>query len=672
MMGPYSFVYDLEIFNGQLIATGGVIEDEGIERFVSRWNGTTWEEFGPDNLYGEYPFLADLAVYRDTLYLAGSFHLAADDSVGNLARWRDGSWEVVGGGTDGRVSSLQVFHDELIVGGRFSHAGNASANNIAAWNGTSWATLGEGLQSDGYSYVGILLVSNDRLFVGGSFDSAGDAPVRDVAVWDGAAWDSLAPLPNLRIFPICLTSFENRIIAGGRFALDRVGVANVMAWDGGTTWSPVSTWGVELVGTPRALLATPEGLVCDGEFTLPGQLESKSAIARWDGSDWQIIGDRLDLPVSAFAIFRGEIVAAGWFQTIDGDSLRYIARWDGDSWHPLGAGLSGPGLALAVHRDRLIVAGTFVYAGGEPLRGIAEWDGQSWRRFGSGILGRVTDVAIYNDEVYACGRFTWAGETPARSLAKWNGARWESIDRELTFEDDDAWVSYLELWNGQLVAAGNFETVAGAEARDLAIWNGIHWRPLTPLLDMTVSELASDQGRLVVGGAFYGPNGHPDQDYIRQWDGSRWLRMGSGLSSGRDGYSEFPSVTAIARWDGGLYVSGLFRFAGRNPSFRIARWDGSAFGAPISKPTLTVAPNPAVDTVHFSWHLDDPGNVQLRVFNVLGREVAWPVRGLQPGGPGTDHWALIDDQGRQVPAGVYFVRLESERGSAVSRVVVLR
>ena len=677
---PYSWVQDLVVLDDHLVAAGHFIRTGEERTFIVRWNGTAWEDIGPDSLYGGYPLLTDLAVYRDTLYAAGAFHLAADDSLGNLVRWRGDSWEVVGGGTDGTVYALEVYRDQLIVSGSFGRAGDAPVHNIAAWNGGAWAALGGGLQSDHYSFVGTLLASDDRLVVAGQFESAGDVAARDVAIWNGAMWDSLATLsahPGA-FQPIrCLTSFENRIIAGGIFDLGEGGYhADVIAWDTGMKWVPVSTRGTQLVGTPYAILATPEGLVCEGEFTLPGQLETTTAIARWDGTHWHVLGDRLDAPVSAFALYRSQIIAAGWFHTIDGDSLNYIASWDGGSWHPLGEGLSGPALALKVRGDHLIVGGAFAYAGGDPLLNIAQWDGHSWRPLGNGVwragLSGVTDLAIYDGELYVCGYFTWAGDTPARSIARWNGARWDAIDGELTFKDNDPWIGELEVWNGQLVAAGNFETAGGEESRKLAIWDGIHWRPLKPLLDMAVTELASDQGRLVVGGVFSGPQGFLDSNYILQWDGTRWLRMGSGLWSGRDGVWELPGVTAVAGWDGALYAGGHFRFAGDKPSFHIARWDGRAFGAPPPRPTLTVMPNPALDVVSFGWHLDGPGTVVLRVFNVLGREVARPVSGLQPGGPGAQRWALSDNLGKRVAAGVYFVHLESERGSTVSRVVVLR
>ena len=379
--------------------------------------------------------------------------------------------------------------------------------------------------------------------------------------------------------------------------------------------------------------------------------------------------------MSALALYRNEIIAGGWFHTIGGDSAAYVARWDGKSWHPLGGGVSGPVLALLVHENHLIAGGTFTYADGKPVQCVAEWDGGSWRPLDSGVWQAgdhgVIDLEIYDGRLVACGRFSWAGDIPARSIAVWTGEGWEALDSGLSFEGGNHQVNELALWNGQLIAAGNFDTVDGQKAKDLAIWNGNRWRPLTPLLNMTVNEMAVDEGRLVVGGSFF-DSGQFDQSSILQWDGTRWLRMGTGLWSGRSGIWELPGVTAMTRWNNALHVAGRFRFAGDRPSYHIARWDGAAFDTPPQQVSVTAVPNPARDQILFGWWLDEPGDVELRVFNVLGREVARPVSGFRPGGPGEVRWTPVDHQGRPLPSGVYFARFESEGASTVQRVVVLR
>lgn len=80
-------------------------------------------------------------------------------------------------------------------------------------------------------------------------------------------------------------------------------------------------------------------------------------------------------------------------------------------------------------------------------------------------------------------------------------------------------------------------------------------------------------------------------------------------------------------------------------------------------------PDPRGAAEHRPWcH----GDVELRVFNALGREVVRLVSGFRPGGPGEVRWTPADHQGRLLPSGVYFARFESERTSTVQRVVVVR
>jgi len=64
------------------------------------------------------------------------------------------------------------------------------------------------------------------------------------------------------------------------------------------------------------------------------------------------------------------------------------------------------------------------------------------------------------------------------------------------------------------------------------------------------------------------------------------------------------------------------------------------------RPWLRVWPNPARQVVHLT-----PAAMQVRVFDVLGREVV--VLDVPKTGPGGVTWDLKDRQGRRVPAGVY-------------------
>ena len=93
-------------------------------------------------------------------------------------------------------------------------------------------------------------------------------------------------------------------------------------------------------------------------------------------------------------------------------------------WLP-GEGL--PGLdntvyAAAVHDDgtgpALFVGGRFSIAGDVIAENIAKWDGTQWEPLGSGTSSNVNALTVYNGELIAGGNFTTAGGMEANYIAR--------------------------------------------------------------------------------------------------------------------------------------------------------------------------------------------------------------------------------------------------------------
>jgi hypothetical protein len=78
-------------------------------------------------------------------------------------------------------------------------------------------------------------------------------------------------------------------------------------------------------------------------------------------------------------------------------------------------------------------------------------------------------------------------------------------------------------------------------------------------------------------------------------------------------------------------------------------------------------PNPFNPTTNIRFEVGHPGLVRLRVFDVLGRQVAALVDGFRSAGRYNVVWDAAD-----VSSGVYFCRLESEGRSATMRMVMMR
>jgi hypothetical protein len=85
---------------------------------------------------------------------------------------------------------------------------------------------------------------------------------------------------------------------------------------------------------------------------------------------------------------------------------------------------------------------------------------------------------------------------------------------------------------------------------------------------------------------------------------------------------------------------------------------------------VSIAPNPVRRDVLFSFDLPSRGSVELRVYDVQGRLVATPLRGIHESGRITATWGGFGRSGSKIPPGVYLAELRFGRQSSVRRFVV--
>jgi hypothetical protein len=82
-------------------------------------------------------------------------------------------------------------------------------------------------------------------------------------------------------------------------------------------------------------------------------------------------------------------------------------------------------------------------------------------------------------------------------------------------------------------------------------------------------------------------------------------------------------------------------------------------------------PSPASASLHIAWTMPSEGPARLAVFDVRGHLlIAWSAPAF-PRGVRAFDWDLRDAHGARLPAGVYYLRLESERARRVRRFVCL-
>ncbi len=89
-------------------------------------------------------------------------------------------------------------------------------------------------------------------------------------------------------------------------------------------------------------------------------------------------------------------------------------------------------------------------------------------------------------------------------------------------------------------------------------------------------------------------------------------------------------------------------------------------------PAPTLAPNPFNPQTHVLFSLAEPGRVQVSVYDIAGRRVAVLADQAFDAGSQDLLWNGLDDAGRAVSSGVYFVRIDGAGLSASLRAALLR
>ena len=105
---------------------------------------------------------------------------------------------------------------------------------------------------------------------------------------------------------------------------------------------------------------------------------------------------------------------------------------------------------------------------------VARWDGSTWQPFGLGMNDDVRALTVYNGELIAGGDFDVAGGVQAYNIASWNALTeaWQPLGSGI------ARVSALVTYHDTLIDGGLFRYAGGVYARHIARWDGASWDSL--------------------------------------------------------------------------------------------------------------------------------------------------------------------------------------------------
>ena len=262
--------------------------------------------------------------------------------------------------------------------------------------------------------------------------------------------------------------------------------------------------------------------------------------------------------VYCMAVYNGDLIVGGYFQTAGDTIARNIAAWDGTNWSRLAGGISGTYrdvYALEVYDGWLYVGGDFQSAGG-PARNFAAWDGTEWHQFGNFMNDRVYDLHVWNDLLVVGGAFTKTPDnTDVNLIATWDGVSWGTLGTGITGSNDSK-VMCLDTYDGDLVAAGFFSQADGSSAGNLAAWNGSGWSELGGGAWGFVYDMVVWDSKLVVDGG----GGKP----LAAWDGASWTTLIDYIDAG--------DVRGLEVHDGQLLAYGHFDDIEGVPMSGLIQW----------------------------------------------------------------------------------------------------
>jgi hypothetical protein len=92
----------------------------------------------------------------------------------------------------------------------------------------------------------------------------------------------------------------------------------------------------------------------------------------------------------------------------------------------------------------------------------------------------------------------------------------------------------------------------------------------------------------------------------------------------------------------------------------------------VQAPRMSLAPNPFTRSTDIRWQITDNSEFKLRVFDITGRLVRDLSRQSSViGNQSSVVWRGMDDRGRRLPTGIYFVQLDTETHSETQKLILV-
>ena len=353
-----------------------------------------------------------------------------------------------------------------------------------------------------------------------------------------------------------------------------------------------------------------------------------------DGNSWSSLG-LTDYLVFCFAA-SGTNLFAGTKHGI------FLSTNDGASWTDVNSALTDTAVGT------LAISGANIFAGTADGAFLSTNNGTSWAVIDSGLTDDF-GVRIAINTIAIIGTNIFAG-TPGEGvfLSTNNGTSWNAVNSGLAGRE----VFSLSVIDQNLFAA----TIGGVfRTTDY----GTNWTSVNADLpiDYFISSTVSG-GNLFTGTLQNGV-------YFSSNNGDNWTAINSGLP--------FNIVESLAVKDTNLFAGLLV-----NGAWRISLTDivtsvkNSSADIPESFTLNQNYPNPFNPSTKISFQIPQNGYTTLKVYDVLGNEVATLVNEEKPAGNYEVEFDSHSDRGQNLSSGIYFYKLTAGSLAKTKKMMLMK
>ncbi len=647
------------------VAWGDFIATESAEIYIRRWDGNNWVEVGTGSASGGG--ISNLPVHSSdpslaiapngTPYVTWSYFTGFNSEIYGRY-WSGSEWEEIGVGSasDGGISNNSgiSIHSSLAIApdGTPYVSWQDSTNNynpeiyIRRWDGTNWAEVGIGSASgggisnngyNGYSdnpSLSVYLDGTPYIVWEHHNNSMNEGEIY-ISHWDGSSWAEVGAgsasgggmsnmgdysgHPSLAIAPngTPYVTWERHILGEANvYIRGWIGEVWLEVGEGSASEDGISdnspgnsidpSLAIDSFGSPYVAWQNEKS----GEIYVRTKIGNNylwSEIGSHSASEGGISNTSFALHPSIAVTIDGTPYIA-WEDGSSGNTEIYIRQWDGVNWTEVssysasGGGISNtPGqseapMLVATQDGTLYLAWQDNSSGNEEIY-VRQWDGTTWTEVGAGSasgggISNTSDNSVH----------------PALALSA------EGVPY-LAWEEEQVGTSeiYVRQWDGS-----NWVEVGTGSASDGGISNNAG--------DSLHPSLAVSGGTVYV--AWEDTSSGDSQIYVRQWDGSSWVEVGTGSASGAGislvGASTTPSIGLS--FYGSPLVTWSAAPVGTCCEIYVLRWNGSqwvevgqasANDGGISNtpgvsthPVLAFSPN---GDAYIVWEDNDSGNFEIYI-----------------------------------------------------------